>query len=85
MLIVSRALAVPISTWQATKLGQYSPYHQFCDYVENVWPNSTNKVPGPHGVGLDQAIYGYAKWFVERFDHCRLLIPCFTLCMYRIV
>ena len=26
--------------------------HRFCDYVENVWPNSTNTVPGPEGVGL---------------------------------
>lgn len=32
---------------------------------QNVWPNSTNKVPGAHGVGRAKAIEGYAKWFKE--------------------
>lgn len=32
---------------------------------QNVWPNSTNKVPGPFGVGLAKALDGYAKWFTE--------------------
>lgn len=40
----------------------YNSYHRFCDYVENVWPNSTNKVPGPLGVGLTKALDGYAKY-----------------------
>ncbi|KAI2620595.1 serine carboxypeptidase S28-domain-containing protein [Hypoxylon sp. NC1633] len=43
----------------------YTPYYLFCDYVENVWPNSTNKMPGPRGVGLAKALDGYAKWFTE--------------------
>ncbi|KAK3395055.1 peptidase S28 [Podospora didyma] len=57
-------------TWQSTQfystpnLG-YSPYYQFCDFIENVWPNSTNKVPGAAGVGLFKALDGYAKWFKE--------------------
>ena len=57
-------------TWQSnqfysTKVLGYSPYHQFCDYVENVWANSTKRVPGPRGVGVKKALDGYAKWFVE--------------------
>ncbi|OTB03266.1 hypothetical protein M426DRAFT_322045 [Hypoxylon sp. CI-4A] len=64
-------------TWQSgqfyseNSLG-YTPYYQFCDYVENVWPNSTNAVPGPEGVGLTKALDGYAKWFteVELPDYC---------------
>ncbi|KAK3682829.1 serine-type peptidase-like protein [Podospora appendiculata] len=56
--------------WQSTQfystttLG-YTPYYQFCDYIENVWPNSTNKVPGPEGVGQCKALEGYAKWWKE--------------------
>ncbi|KAI0383468.1 peptidase S28 [Hypomontagnella monticulosa] len=50
--------------YSITTLG-YTPYYQFCDYIENVWPNSTNKVPGPKGVGLVKALDGYAKWFTE--------------------
>ncbi|KAL2265025.1 hypothetical protein VTJ83DRAFT_7535 [Remersonia thermophila] len=55
--------------WQSTQFYSaknisygYTPYYRFCDYVENVWPNSTNKVPGPRGVGLAKALEGYAKW-----------------------
>ncbi|KAF3071047.1 putative serine protease K12H4.7 [Daldinia childiae] len=57
-------------TWQSgqfystTTLG-YNPYYRFCDYIENVWPTSTNPVPGPKGVGLAKALDGYAKWFTE--------------------
>lgn len=41
-------------------------FHQFCDYVENVWPNSTTlAIPGEEGVGTSRAIDGYAKWFTE--------------------
>ncbi|KAI2634610.1 serine carboxypeptidase S28-domain-containing protein [Xylaria nigripes] len=43
----------------------FNPYFQFCDYVENVWPGSTNKVPDAQGVGLQKALSGYAKWFTE--------------------
>ncbi|KAK4033369.1 serine carboxypeptidase S28-domain-containing protein [Parachaetomium inaequale] len=56
--------------WQSTQfysvknLG-YTPYYRFCDYVENVWPNSTNKVPGARGVGLTKALDGYAKYMKE--------------------
>ncbi|KAB5525675.1 peptidase S28 [Coniochaeta sp. 2T2.1] len=57
-------------TWQSGQfytegtLG-YTPFYQFCDYIENVWPNSTNEVPGPEGVGQCKALEGYAKWFTE--------------------
>ncbi|KAL2178375.1 serine carboxypeptidase S28-domain-containing protein [Thermothelomyces heterothallicus CBS 202.75] len=44
----------------------YNPFYRFCDYVENVWPNSTNKVPGPGGVGLTKALDGYAKYVKEQ-------------------
>lgn len=40
-------------------------YHRFCDYIENVWPNSTNTVPGAKGVGLTKALDGYAKYIKE--------------------
>ncbi|KAI0389296.1 peptidase S28 [Xylariaceae sp. FL0594] len=57
-------------TWQsgqfysANNLG-YTPFYRWCDYVENVWPNSSNKIPGPEGVGLAKALDGYAKWWTE--------------------
>ncbi|KAI1264332.1 peptidase S28 [Xylariaceae sp. FL1019] len=57
-------------TWQSGQfysqsLYGYTPFYQFCDYVENVWPNSTNKVPSAKGVGLHKALEGYAKWWNE--------------------
>ncbi|KAK4183238.1 serine-type peptidase [Podospora australis] len=56
--------------WQSSQFSSiktlgYNPYHRFCDYVENVWPNSTSPVPGAKGVGLTKALEGYAKWFKE--------------------
>ncbi|KAH7109986.1 serine-type peptidase-like protein [Dactylonectria macrodidyma] len=57
-------------SWQSTqfyseKVQGYNSYHQFCDYIENVWPNSTKSVPGPEGVGRVRALEGYAKWARE--------------------
>lgn len=57
--------------WQSTQFSNtktqgHTPYYRFCDYVENVWPNSTNSVPGAKGVGLTKALDGYAKWFQEQ-------------------
>ncbi|KAI1338737.1 peptidase S28 [Xylariaceae sp. FL0016] len=57
-------------TWQSGQFYSYptygyTPYYQFCDYVENVWPNSTNAVPDENGVGLEKALDGYAKWWTE--------------------
>ncbi|KAI1321414.1 peptidase S28 [Xylariaceae sp. FL0255] len=46
-------------------LDGFNPYYQFCDYVENQWPNTTEKVPGANGVGLTKALAGYAKWWNE--------------------
>ncbi|KAK3291587.1 peptidase S28 [Chaetomium fimeti] len=56
--------------WQSTQFYSvdvqgYTPYYRFCDFVENVWPNSTNKVPGARGVGLTKALEGYAKFVRE--------------------
>ncbi|KAJ4294699.1 hypothetical protein N0V88_004933 [Collariella sp. IMI 366227] len=53
------------SQFYSVKNSGYNPYYRFCDYVENVWPNSTNKVPGALGVGLVKALDGYAKWVKE--------------------
>ena len=67
--------------WQSTqfysvKSRGYTPYYRFCDYVENVWPNSTNKVPGARGVGLTKALDGYAKYMKEEIlPGCRRLPP----------
>ncbi|KAI1399038.1 peptidase S28, partial [Hypoxylon fuscum] len=52
-------------TWQSGQFYSGAPYYRFCNYIENVWPNSTNPVPGPEGVGLTKALEGYAKWFKE--------------------
>ncbi|KAL1850398.1 hypothetical protein VTK73DRAFT_9690 [Phialemonium thermophilum] len=57
-------------SWQETQFYSesqqgYNSYYQFCDYIENVWPNSTNPVPGPEGVGQCKALEGYAKWFKD--------------------
>ncbi|KAL2162502.1 hypothetical protein VTH06DRAFT_7416 [Thermothelomyces fergusii] len=53
--------------WQSGQFySGYHPFYRFCDYVENVWPNSTNEVPGPRGVGLTKALYGYAKYIKEQ-------------------
>ncbi|KAK3384098.1 serine-type peptidase-like protein [Lasiosphaeria ovina] len=53
------------SQFYSTTTQGFNPYYQFCDYVENVWPNSTNPVPGAKGVGVAKALEGYAKWFKE--------------------
>ncbi|CAM1508761.1 Fc.00g056090.m01.CDS01 [Cosmosporella sp. VM-42] len=64
-------------SWQSTqfyseKVQGYNDYYQFCDYIENVWPNSTKSVPGPEGVGTSKALEGYAKWAREVLipGHC---------------
>jgi hypothetical protein len=67
--------------WQSTQfysvnIQGYTPYYRFCDYVENVWPNSTNKVPGARGVGLTKALDGYAKFVREEvLPGCELRHP----------
>ncbi|KAK0733165.1 serine carboxypeptidase S28-domain-containing protein [Lasiosphaeria miniovina] len=53
------------SQFYSTTTQGFNPYYQFCDYIENVWPNSTNPVPGAKGVGVAKALEGYAKWFKE--------------------
>ncbi|KAJ6789558.1 hypothetical protein PWT90_09816 [Aphanocladium album] len=48
------------------KYGVTDPLHQFCDYIENRWNNSTTPQPGPEGVGLCPALNGLAKWYKEK-------------------
>ncbi|KAI1386599.1 peptidase S28 [Hypoxylon trugodes] len=64
------ALANGPWSWQSgqfysASLTGHTPYYQFCDYIENAWPNATTSVPGPEGVGLARALHGYVKWFTE--------------------
>jgi hypothetical protein len=67
--------------WQSTQFysvtnNGYTPYYRFCDYVENVWPNSTNEVPGARGVGLTKALHGYAKYIKQEFiPGCAISLP----------
>ncbi|KAK0643964.1 serine-type peptidase-like protein [Cercophora newfieldiana] len=67
-------------TWQKAQFHTIksqgsSPYHQFCDYVENMYLREKNsyvrKVPGPEGVGLQKALDGYAQWMTN------ILLPSF--------
>ncbi|KAH6613652.1 peptidase S28 [Chaetomium sp. MPI-SDFR-AT-0129] len=56
--------------WQSTQLYSLNTtgvnlYYEFCDYIENVSPNSTHKLPGAKGVGLTKALNGYAKYVKE--------------------
>ncbi|KAH8886065.1 endoprotease endo-Pro [Thozetella sp. PMI_491] len=52
--------------WQATDFTTgYSGFYQFCDYVENMFPNVTTPAPGPEGVGLCKALNGFARWSKE--------------------
>ncbi|KAF4948332.1 hypothetical protein FSARC_13773 [Fusarium sarcochroum] len=37
-----------------------------CDYIENQWPGSNAKMPGPEGVGLYRARRGLAKWMKKQ-------------------
>ncbi|KAJ3492691.1 hypothetical protein NLG97_g5207 [Lecanicillium saksenae] len=59
-LYTSQYLAFSNDKWNVT-----DPLHQFCDYIENRWKNSTAPQPGPEGVGLCPAMNGLAKWFKE--------------------
>ncbi|KAG5995093.1 hypothetical protein E4U43_003115 [Claviceps pusilla] len=45
------------------------PFYRFCDYIENVFPNTTHpaRLPGPEGVGVEKALDGYAKWSTEAY------------------
>ncbi|KAK4442205.1 peptidase S28 [Podospora aff. communis PSN243] len=61
-------------TWQSVQFSSvntwgFSPYHRFCDYIENSYPPSNetaNKpLPGAKGVGLAKALNGYARWMIN--------------------
>jgi hypothetical protein len=71
LTFVFRALEWGPWEWQSTQFYSenrtgYSPYYRFCDYIEGVWPNSTNAVPGAKGVGLTKALENYAKYVREQ-------------------
>ena len=59
----------------------YSPFHQYCDYVEGVPPvkgqNRTlnqTQLPSADGVGLEKALQGFANWTKEfRIPGCKCL------------
>lgn len=54
--------------WQSNDFySGYSEFYVFCDSVENVgplFPNATT-IPSAEGVGLEEALEGYAKWVKE--------------------
>ncbi|KAK0617504.1 serine carboxypeptidase S28-domain-containing protein [Immersiella caudata] len=61
-------------TWQENQFSSvntrgFSPYHRFCDYIENAYLPSNGTIaktlPGPKGVGLDKALDGYARWMIN--------------------
>ncbi|KAK8007592.1 hypothetical protein PG989_001582 [Apiospora arundinis] len=57
------------ATWQGTQfytLAQTGkvPFFEFCDYIENAWPNATN-VSNENGVGIEKAMDGYVKWWLD--------------------
>ncbi|CAK7271425.1 hypothetical protein SEPCBS57363_004611 [Sporothrix epigloea] len=61
------ALALGPFSFQDTQfcsnsLFNQSYYNQFCDYIENMWPDSSNALPGKEGVGVAKALEGYASW-----------------------
>ncbi|KAI0019858.1 serine carboxypeptidase S28-domain-containing protein [Xylariomycetidae sp. FL0641] len=73
------AAAIENGPWQwqggqfySESVNGFTPYYQFCDYVENAWPNTSHPVPGPEGVGLTKALNGYAKWWIDLAlpDYC---------------
>ncbi|KAK7937999.1 serine-type peptidase [Apiospora aurea] len=66
------ALLAGPGTWQGSQFYTLEqegvvPLFQFCDYIENVFPNATNAtyISNENGVGIEKALDGYAKWFVE--------------------
>ncbi|KAG5917833.1 hypothetical protein E4U42_007097 [Claviceps africana] len=65
------ALEFAFASWQGTSFippKTQSRFFQFCDYVENVFPETkTHHVPGPEGVGLEKALNGWARWTSEVF------------------
>ncbi|KAK2608502.1 hypothetical protein QQS21_002964 [Conoideocrella luteorostrata] len=64
-----QALIGGLQGWQGTMFYQKSrpnPLYQFCDYIENVFPDKKNRtIPGPEGVGTCKALNGFAKWSRE--------------------
>ncbi|KAI6381348.1 hypothetical protein MCOR25_001279 [Pyricularia grisea] len=55
--------------WQSVDFTTgYSDFYKFCDYVENVPPNATTRVPpGPDGVGVEKALTGYQNWVKKEY------------------
>ncbi|CAK7263729.1 hypothetical protein SEPCBS119000_000631 [Sporothrix epigloea] len=65
------ALALGPSTFQdlqfySNSLENGSYYQQFCDYLENMWPDSGNALPGPDGVGVEKALDGFVNWITTQ-------------------
>lgn len=57
--------------WQGNQFYTgYSPFFQWCDYIENAINSTTT--PSAEGVGVQKALQGYATWFTTSFlpDFC---------------
>ncbi|KAL2072372.1 hypothetical protein VTL71DRAFT_11715 [Oculimacula yallundae] len=62
---VMAVLAVVIDLWQhGYEEGRYYDVYRFCDMIENVEAGAA-VTPDANGVGLPQALLGYAKWVNE--------------------
>ncbi|KAG6178013.1 hypothetical protein E4U36_006790 [Claviceps purpurea] len=67
------ALHTGVDDWQDISFDPswYNPFYDFCDYIENVFPEAKNNskshkhLPGPEGVGLHKALHGFARWSNE--------------------
>ncbi|KAG6157500.1 hypothetical protein E4U51_008044 [Claviceps purpurea] len=67
------ALNTGVEYWQSLPFKQtwHNPFYDFCDYIENVFPEAKNnskshtQLPGPEGVGLNKALHGFARWSNE--------------------
>ncbi|TLS22750.1 uncharacterized protein PpBr36_06479 [Pyricularia pennisetigena] len=63
------ALANGPYLWQSVSFSAgYSGFYQFCDYIENVPPSATTRVPpSADGVGLEKALIGYQNWTKKEY------------------
>jgi hypothetical protein len=56
--------------WQGNQFYTNSGFFDWCDYIENVHDTGNGTahngtLPGEEGVGVEKALAGYAKWWVE--------------------
>ncbi|KAK4616337.1 putative extracellular serine carboxypeptidase [Fulvia fulva] len=51
--------------WQGNQFYTNTGFFTWCDYVEDSVNKTGSAVAGPDGVGVEKALEGYAKWWVE--------------------